>query len=161
MNFSSHKNNIIKLIDIALKKEKKYLVNDFEVTLVKTNSLLKNNKLSFWQEQLITITIDELPITIYGLNKVINYYLPYLANQKKKYFTHSIDDICLNLFTYSKYDDLCLWQSDYHYYFDESSKSIFKESELGYREPNLKIVDISKIRVAKISELKIDCNELL
>lgn len=66
-----------------------------------------------------------------------------------------------SLFTYHSDDDMCRYQSDFHYYYHIPSQTVFKESGLGALEPKIDIKNDSEIRIAKNSEIKVNQDELI
>ncbi|MEM7595822.1 MAG: hypothetical protein AAF383_30700, partial [Cyanobacteria bacterium P01_A01_bin.83] len=67
MNFSTHKQQIVDAIEIALTKDRADLVARFKPILGQCNTLLKTDAYTFWLKQLSSIPVDEIPITKYGL----------------------------------------------------------------------------------------------
>ena len=161
MNFNTHKQQISDLIEVALTKTKVDLIERFKIILGRCRSLFNSEKYDFWLQQLGTISVKEIPITKHGLNEVLR-SISFLYAQDRHSFNGTVLHICEQLFTYSKADDLCQFKTQYHYYFYLPDRKVFKESEMGdsdlaHREP----ISLCDIRIAKISELKIDKLELI
>lgn len=106
MNFSTHKNNIADLIEIALTKEKKDLIARFKIILGQGNSLFQTEDFTFWLQQLSSIDNREIPITKFGLDEAFR-SLTSLRDRDRHSFKSSVLHICQQLFTYSHPDDLC------------------------------------------------------
>lgn len=160
MHFSSHKTKILKAMKFALRGNKAQIVIDFQDILISSSSILNTDHFNFWFYQLKNIQINEIPITIKGLGKA-KAKLKILDSPDKHQLIGSILEICKYLFTYSNYDDGCEMQGDYHSYYDESSDRVFNESDFGHMDPNFEIIDKNKIRIAKISELTLNKDELI
>ena len=69
MNFSTHKNQIADLVELALGKEKKDLIARFKIILGQCNSLFESDRFTFWLEQLGSISVAEVPITKLGVSE--------------------------------------------------------------------------------------------
>ncbi|MDP5152071.1 hypothetical protein [Rheinheimera baltica] len=82
MNFSSHQNNLIDKIELALGKDKKSLINDFKPILNQAKSLYKTSEFDFWLKTIGEVNLDELPVTIYGHNEAVG-VCGYLRNEDK------------------------------------------------------------------------------
>jgi hypothetical protein len=64
-------------------------------------------------------------------------------------------------FTYSNNDDLCPFQTEYHYYFYLPEQKVFKKSGMGDSDLQHENILIADIRIAKISELLADQSEYI
>lgn len=161
MNFSTHKNKLIKSIKNALVNDKVQIIYGFKEILKNANDLLKTNKFDFWIAQIDQIQPEEIPVTRYGLNESMRLWSE-SQDIDRNSLKNLIEYTCENLFTYCDENDLCPLQSEYHYYFHNTKGIVFKESELGMTDlPNNEKVDPSDIRIAKVSELTIDRAKLL
>ena len=160
MNFSTHKNQIADLIEIALTKDKIESIARFEIILGKCKSLFKTEEFDFWLCQLGLIEPNEIPMTKFGLEEASR-SLSSLRNLNRNSFKSSVLDICERIFTYSNAEELCPFQTAYHYYFSLSDNRVFKESEMGHLDANDRDVSLSQVRIAKIGELNVDKSEYI
>ena len=87
--------------------------------------------------------------------------LKFLSNCDRHSFNSKILDICEQLFTYSDSENLCPFQTEYHYYVHIPSNRVFKESEMGDSDLEHENISSSDIRIAKVSELKINMSVLV
>lgn len=159
MNFSTHKNQIADLIEIALRQNKPDLIAKFRIILNQANTLFKTEDFNFWLQQIGSIPCEEIPLTKFGLQEA-SYSVANLRNLDRHNFKSRILNICEQLFTYSNEDELCPWQSVYHYYFYLPEQKVFRESKLGTCDL-LQSISPSQVRIAKISELGIDPTEYI
>ncbi len=155
MNFSSHKNHVADLIEIALTKNKQDLVARFKIILNKCSGLFKSEDFNFWLKQIGSMPCDEIPITKFGLQEA-SLSLKDLRDLNRHSFKSRVLFICEQLFTYSNQDDLCSLQTAYHYYFYFPEQRIFKESEMGDCDLAVEKFSRDQIRIAKMSELEVD-----
>ena len=161
MNFRTHKQQIIDSIEIALTKRNRVdIIERFKIILSKCKSLLKSDRFDFWLYQLGSIPDREIPLTKFGLEEASR-LLPSLITLDRNKFGNSILDICENLFTYYNAEELCPFQTEYHYYFYLPKQKIFKESKMGHTNLEEQNVNSSEIRIAKISEIEVDRSEYI
>jgi hypothetical protein len=160
MNFNTHKQQIVDAIEVALSKDKIEMIERFKYILGKCNSLFKTNNYTFWLKQLNSIPRAEIPMTKYGLENSLR-SLSYLRKSDRNNLKSAILHICEMLFTYSNSEDLCPFQTEYHYYFYLPEQKVFKESEMGYSDLQQKNILLVDIRIAKISELAVGRSEFI
>jgi len=160
MNFSTHKQQIVDSIEIALTKDKIDLIERFKLVLNQCRSLFKSTKFDFWLRQLGTIPHNEIPLTKFGLENA-HRSAKHLPDCDRNSFENRVESICEQLFTYSHRDDLCLLQCEYHYYFYLREHKTFKESGMGYSDLDQERVSSSEIRIARISEIEANSSEYL
>ncbi len=158
MNFSSHQNRLIENIELALKKSKNSMVNDFKPILSQAKSLYKTTDFDFWLKTIGEVESDELPITKYGHNEAVG-VCQYLRKEDKNRVKNSILYICESLFTYSHEDENCELAGIYHFYYSCTERHIFKESEMGMLA-GIEAVEPNSFRIAYTSELNIQKSEL-
>ena len=157
MNFSSHQNNLIQKIELALGKSKKAMVNDFRSILNQANSLYKTRDFDFWLKTIGETDSDELPVTNYGHNEALG-TCKYLRKEDKNRVKRLILYICEALFTYSHEDENCELFGIYHFYYSLTNCCIFKESEMGILE-GIESVPSGSFRIAYVSQLGIQKTE--
>ena len=160
MDFGTHKQQIVDLIEIALIKDKANLIERFKLILNRASSLLKSIKFDFWLQQLGTIPQNEIPITKFGLDNARR-SATFLRDSDRHSLESGIAKICEQLFTYSNEDDLCPLQCKYHYYVYIPKNRSFRESGMGYSDLDVEQVSISEIRIATISEIEADSSEYI
>lgn len=160
MNFNTHKQQVIDLIEIALTKDKEDLIERFKIILNKSSSLLKSSKFDFWLVQLGSIPSNEIPITKLGLYEALH-SVSNLQNLDRNSFESGILSICEELFTYSNDEDFCPLQTKYSYYFYLPANKVFKESRMGDCNLEEQKISFSDVRIAKISEIKAEKSEYL
>lgn len=151
MNFSSHQNQLVSELTEALKEPKPVLVEKFKEVLAKASELYKTQDYEFWTQTLENIELEELPITKYGHSNAIS-SLNRISRADKNTVQSAISNICESLFTYSSEEEMCVMQSDYHFYFCLETNSIYKQSELGMVE-GIESCGKGKRRIALVSEL--------
>ena len=154
MNFSSHQNQIISEITEALKEQKPVLVEKFQEVLAKASELYKTRDYEFWLQTLENTELEQLPITKYGYSNA-KYSLSHLSKADKNTAQSTISNICECLFTYSSEEEMCIMQSDFHFYFCHETNSIYKQSELGIVE-GIESCGKGKRRIAFVSELSVE-----
>lgn len=158
MNFSSHQNNLIDKIELALGKDKESLINDFKPILSTAKSLYKTSEFDFWLKTIGEVALNELPVTIYGHKEAIG-VCEYLRNKDKNRVKASIVYICESLFTYSHEDENCELSGIYHFYYSNAEQCVFKESEMGMLA-GIEVVEPNSFRIANVSELSVNSGEL-
>lgn len=158
MNFSTHQKKLIESIHVALRKDKEGLIGDFKWILSKARKLYKTSSLDFWLSEIGRHPVDDIPITRYGYSVAVD-YAKNLEKCDRNSIVCSIVSICVSLFTYSRDDDMCFMQSDYHYFFFLPGNKVYKYSDLG----NLSGLDEwpsdSDCRIALISDLNAEESE--
>jgi hypothetical protein len=160
MNFITHKQRLIDSIKIILVKPKADIIQGIKPILTNAKNLFKSKQYDFWLKQLGTIPIEEIPITHYGLDAAKR-SLKNTDNLTRNSLDSTIIYICEKLFSYCSEEDMCAMQSDYHYYYYIPESRVFKVSTLGMSDLNIPNVRMDEIRIAKISELNINREELL
>ena len=160
MNFSTHKTRLLEETALAVSKSKFAMVEDFKHLLSTASNLLPEHDFSFWIKQIEETELDEIPITKYGLNEAKRSLEKQQELDRNK-LAHLLSYLCEQLFTYSNSDDICEMQSDYHYYFHIPTSTLFKESELGMQVPRITIEDPNEIRIARVSEINPNRDELV
>jgi len=130
MNFSNHKHALAQSIEQACAKPKVLLLSDFSSILERAKKLFQTNEFDFWLRALNTTDTNEIATTIYGHQNALH-WVRSLNTQDRNTFVHRLGSICECLFTYSTDDECCPMQSDFHYYYNLSTQSVFKLSELG------------------------------
>ena len=158
MNFSSHQRKLAEAIVIALNKNSLSVINDFKLILSTAKKLYRTDKFDFWLSKLGKHPAEEIPITNYGHSIAIA-SSKHLNEIDRNAFPNLIINICESLFTYSNDQEMCLMQSDFHYYFSFETNGIFKESELGILEGLDKNQRNENYRIALKSELGAPKNE--
>ena len=151
MNFSSHQNQIISEINEALKEQKPLIVEKFKEILAKASELYKTQDYEFWTQTLDNTELEQLPVTKYGHSNAIH-SLRHLSKIDKNTIQRTISKVCECLFTYSSEEEMCIMQSDFHFYFCYETNSIYKQSELGMVE-GIEFCGKGKRRIAYVSEL--------
>ena len=159
MKFSTHTMKLLESMNVALSKNKRGMILDFKEILGKARWLFKTERYDFWLKQIGEIDIDEIPMTHYGLSEAKRSLKYEQINRKT--LEYMVADICEDLFAYSREDDMCECQADFHYYFYMPTGTVYKESGLGSSTLHIKSPAIEDIRLAKISELNIAKEELL
>ncbi len=164
MNFSTHIRNIRNDIRLAVVKDKIQALSELRQSTQKAKDLLKTNKFDFWLRQFSIVPISEIPMTYYGL-QCCKHSLQVMYQQNTRIALEGeIGQTCLRLLTYMQDSDDCPMQSDYHYYVDERTGYLIKESDLGHLKTLRKLfepIEDGELRIAKISELEIEVSELI
>lgn len=165
MNLSSHIKKQREDLRESLKGNKAEIISKLLVCVQNAHSLLGDQDFQFWQEQMQKIEASEIPMTSYGLGMAKNDLNRAAESQSdtRSVLGHEILGTCEAVIAYSNEDDVCYMQSDFRYFFDEAANSIVKGSELGVCV-DLNGADVLSEhydRIAKISELNIDKNELV
>ena len=158
MNFSSHQKNLIERVELALRKDKKSLINDFKPILNQAKTLYKTSEFDFWLKTIGETDLDELPVTVYGHNEAVG-SSKYIRGEDKNRVKGSLLYICEALFTYSHEDENCELAGIYHFYYSNDEQCIFKESEMGMFE-GIKAIEPNSFRIAYVSELNVKKTEL-
>ena len=78
--------------------------------------------------------------------------LSHFPKADKNTAQRTISNICECLFTYSSKEEMCIMQSDFHFYYCHETNSIYKQSELGVVE-GIESCGEGKHRIAFVSEL--------
>ncbi len=157
MHFSTHQNNLIEQIHIALGKNKSGLIQDFKLILNKGCTLYQTKSFDFWIRTLDEIVCEEIPITIYGYKEALG-AAEYLHDLNRNQIQGMICCICESLFTYSNENDLCELFGIFHSYYSLVEKCVFKESEMGCVQ-GIEYMSPHSFRIAKISELSVAVEE--
>ena len=152
MNFSSHQRKLAEAIVTALTKNSSNLINDFKLILSSAKKLYRTERFDFWLSEIGKHPHSEIPITNYG-HSIAVFNSKRLNESDRNTFPALITSICENLFTYSNNQEMCLMQSDFHYYFSFETNDTFKESEMGILEGLDKNQRNKSYRIALKSEL--------
>lgn len=152
MNFSSHQRKLVESIQVALEKDKKNLIGDFQWILSNARALLATDVLDFWLSQIENFPWQEIPITKYGHTVAVDYSRGLAACNRNR-IVGCIGNICESLFTYSNDHDMCCMQGDYHYFFSMVECTVYKISELGWLEGLEVRPSTGEYRIALVSEL--------
>ena len=134
------------------------MVESFRALLARLVRELDYPHLLFWEQQLDSIPLEELPITPYGVSEAKRSTCWLRAED----LAASFCDICEWVFAYSRDDDLCEMQGQYFYYYDRPTGTVFKECDLGACDLVPRISNFrEEVRVATVSDLGLRANELL
>ena len=126
----------------------------------RTRQLTKTQRLDFWIEQLRAYDSTEIPMTKYGISETernLERDRPDTRNE----LIGQILEACENLMLYMREGDDCSMQSQYRYYFHIPLERPFKKSELGTVSDLPVHPRPEDVRIARISELKIDPETLV
>jgi hypothetical protein len=154
----------------ALSGDRDHLIACFLTFLPEWIKELDCVPLHFWLSQLRTIDANELPITLYGVAqakrelgavRVASWRLARGLGTAAE-LGAALWNICELVFTYSRDDDLCEMQGQYHYYFFIPEAIVYKESDLGSCDLTYEVTSFhDQVRVATVSDLGIPADELL
>ena len=158
MHFSTHQNILISAIKRSLLLNKARLITEFKEILTSASKLFKTDQYEFWLNTLECVAVNEIPITKLGHNEAVN-IAENLQHQDRNVQARSIYGICENLFTYSNENEMCAFQSDFHFYCLKETGAVFKLSELGELQ-GVESVSPNSYRIAYTSELRFSADEL-
>ncbi len=160
VHFSTHISNLHTLLAAALGRAKTDLLKSLPPILSQTDRLYRTNRFDYWLRQLGETPVAEIPLTTYGLEKARS-LVSDGTDPGRNRFPEILDQVCCELLTYSDPDDAGPCQSDYHYYIHIPTGTLYKESDLGMRSPEIAIEHAADVRIALRSELPISANRFM
>ena len=158
MNFSNHQKELIGSVRSALVQDKRGLCSAFISILKNAGSFYQTKDFEFWIQQIQETPEEEIPVTIYG-HQNASQKVENLVKENRQRVQAGIVSISKDLFTYSNENSICPAQSEYHYYYDQKSETVYKESELGFLDGVEYGSEICS-RIARVSELNMNPDEL-
>ncbi|WP_367390091.1 hypothetical protein [Lewinella sp. LCG006] len=151
MDFKNRLEDLRKDLLEATYLPKGLMLQRISTSLKKKSELLEIQLPVLWLEAMDTDDFEEIPTTKYGVGLVRS--LLKSLEPTRKNFQRIVPSILELLFTFLVEDDLCNRQGQFHYYYDQQSRQVFAESEMGRVRPSTVNIERGKVRPAYISEL--------
>ena len=166
MQLSTHIKIIRRDLRDALAGNKQDILSGLRDCTERAKDLLNTDQFDLWLQQIEITPHSETPTTRYGLEDCLSYFRRIKDGRRdtRDVLESEIEKACNGLLTYMRAGDSCPLQSDYHYFVDERTGFLVKESDLGHYVKIHKMCepeDGGRFRIARISELEIGIDELV